>query len=402
MAESPADVVEAQYEQWPYPAPTDDLVGWCNAPDAHWNDLRELHWAYWPQRPRREDLEILVAGCGTMAAASFAYLYPRAKVVGIDISETSLAHERKLKEKHGLSNVTVERCRVEDVEKLGRRFDYINASGVLHHTAEPHVGLAALGRTLREDGVVSVMVYGKYGREGVYMFQELFRRLGLEQSKQDLELVKATLRFASPGHPVQRYLRLANDLHVDAGIVDTFLHRRDKAYTVRDCLDLAKRGGLAFGGWEEPALYHPEAHLPPGHPLIERISRLNRPEMWEAVELLYGATGNHWFFAHRPDSPQAKLSIDFEGESFLDHVPITRIKTATAGANSTLIIQRPPFPPVQLAGLQAAVFRQIDGQRSVRQCLALATGAGPVVPVTEAARVFFRSLWRMGYVLFRL
>jgi SAM-dependent methyltransferase len=402
MAESPADPVESQYQHWPYPAPTDDLAAWCNAPDNHWNDLRDLYWAYWPHRERREELEILVAGCGTMAAASFAYLYPQAKVLGIDISQTSLSHERKLKEIYKLENLAVERCRVEDVEALGRSFDYINASGVLHHTAEPHVGLAALGRTLREDGVVSVMVYGRYGRAGVYMFQELFRLLGLEQTKQDLELVKATLRFASPGHPIQRYLRLATDLNVDAGVVDTFLHRRDKPYTVRDCLDLVSQGGLAFGGWEEPALYHPEAHLPPGHPLIERISRLNRPEMWEAVELLYGSTGNHWFFAHRPDSPQASLKISFEGESFLDYTPVTRIKTTLAGADSTLTIQRPPFPPVQLAGLQAAVFRQIDGKRTIRQCLALAAGTEPTAPIAAGARAFFRSLWRMGYALFRL
>ena len=46
--------------------------------------------------PFREDLDILVAGCGSLSAAAQAFLYPRARVVGIDVSRTSLEHEEFL------------------------------------------------------------------------------------------------------------------------------------------------------------------------------------------------------------------------------------------------------------------------------------------------------------------
>ncbi len=55
--------------------------------------------------PYREDLDILVAGCGTSQAAKHAIRQPVARVVGIDVSETGLAHTRKLKDKYGLANL---------------------------------------------------------------------------------------------------------------------------------------------------------------------------------------------------------------------------------------------------------------------------------------------------------
>jgi SAM-dependent methyltransferase len=98
--QSPTDPVTAQYEQWSYPEPWPDLsVIPFQSPDNHYKDLREMYWAYWPTAPYREDLDILVAGCGTVAAACYAYVYRRAHVVGIDISASSLAHEEFLKKK---------------------------------------------------------------------------------------------------------------------------------------------------------------------------------------------------------------------------------------------------------------------------------------------------------------
>ena len=39
-------------------------------------------------------------------------------------------------------------------------------------------------------------------------------------------------------HPAaQLYLAIAPDLEFDAGLVDTFLHGRDRAYSVEDCLE---------------------------------------------------------------------------------------------------------------------------------------------------------------------
>ena len=107
MPESPdhGDPVQSQYEKWPYPVPPDDLTSpRFGVPYSRYQDLQDLYWAFWPDRPHRQDLDILVAGCGTAAAAAYAFLHPQARVVGIDVSSSSLAHEEFLKRKHALQN----------------------------------------------------------------------------------------------------------------------------------------------------------------------------------------------------------------------------------------------------------------------------------------------------------
>src|SRR5215470_17052879 len=86
-----ADEVRAFYESHPYPAPIGDLDRHRELyrnPDRR----RTLSLLLWPTEQRREDREILVAGCGTSQAAIHALREPDARVTAIDISETSLRH----------------------------------------------------------------------------------------------------------------------------------------------------------------------------------------------------------------------------------------------------------------------------------------------------------------------
>ena len=55
-----------------------------------------------------------------------------------------------------------------DLPQLGLgRFDFIRCTGVLHHMEDPLAGLRALAQVLHEDGLMGVMVYGRYARTGV-------------------------------------------------------------------------------------------------------------------------------------------------------------------------------------------------------------------------------------------
>ena len=76
--------VSAFYERHPYPPPVDDLEAYRQT----WDDRRrraESH-LFWPAEPYRDDRSILVAGCGTTQAAHYALRWPRARVIGIDVS----------------------------------------------------------------------------------------------------------------------------------------------------------------------------------------------------------------------------------------------------------------------------------------------------------------------------
>ena len=107
--------VAGQYEKWVYPAPIMDL----NAPEhkarRDGGDYERNWYTFWPNESPREDLDVLVAGCGSNAAARYAFNHPKARVTGLDLSSSSLAHEQYLKDKHKLENLDLHQGRLEDV-----------------------------------------------------------------------------------------------------------------------------------------------------------------------------------------------------------------------------------------------------------------------------------------------
>ena len=201
-----AEAVDDFYERMPYPPPLTSL-------DEH-RDLyrnperrRALFHLQWPTEPPRGNREILVAGCGTSQAARYALQEPDARVTGIDVSTTSLRYTRDLQRKYGLANLDLHQLPIENVQELGRTFDQIVCTGVLHHLPDPDRGLSALRDVLKPRGALHLMVYAAYGRAGIYMMQQYCRLLGLNPSETDLRDLGATLETLPADHPVAGVLR---------------------------------------------------------------------------------------------------------------------------------------------------------------------------------------------------
>src|SRR5262245_28536134 len=150
-SERPSDPVRDFYTQHPYPPPVDNL----DRARDEWRDPNrhraEFH-QFWPERPYRAGLDVLVAGCGTWQAAKYAVCRPKARVVGIDVSATSIDHTQQLKRKYDLANLEVRQLPIEQAGELNRTFDLIICTGVLHHLADPEAGLRALRDVMRADG----------------------------------------------------------------------------------------------------------------------------------------------------------------------------------------------------------------------------------------------------------
>ena len=283
--------VAGQYEKWVYPFPIPDL----DAPDVRTRrdggDFERNWYTFWPDRPYREDLDVLVAGCGSNAAARYAFNHRKARVTGIDLSSASLAHEAYLKDKHRLDNLALHQARIEDVSSLAQDFDFIDVSGVLHHLPDPVGGLRALAGVLRPEGTIAVMIYGQWGRTGVYMLQEMSRLLGLGQSEQDVLTVKQTLASLPKRHAIQDYVSRAPDLKYDAGLVDSFLHRQDRAYTVAQCLELVGQAGMSFMHWWENILYYPDGLLNMNQEFYRKVNAMPEASIWQFMELFNAYAG---------------------------------------------------------------------------------------------------------------
>src|SRR6058998_370732 len=196
--------VRDQYEAFPYPPrnPADEKVRLENS----WHDFLELinFYCFKGRNNFSQECQVLVAGGGTgdqtiFLAEQLRY-NRRAEVVHLDFSDKCNEIARGRAEVRKLANITWVRGSVLDLPslKLGP-FDYINCVGVLHHLEDSKAGLQALRSVLKADGAISLMLYGKYGRTGVYQLQELLRRLNFDET--DLEAKLANTKIVLDSLP---------------------------------------------------------------------------------------------------------------------------------------------------------------------------------------------------------
>ncbi|MGO9158597.1 methyltransferase domain-containing protein [Mycobacterium sp.] len=392
-----SDVVVRQYERWRYPRPIQDLEGWI-AGNWEWFDPSHAHRTLWPDREYKPDLDILIAGCGTNQAAVFAYTNPAARVVAVDISQPSLDHQQYLKDKHGLWNLELHLLPIEELPTLGLEFDLIVSTGVLHHLADPSAGMEALKSCLRKDGAIAVMLYAKYGRIGVEVLESVFRDMGLGQDDASVQIVKEMISVLSPDHPVQRYLAVARDLQEsDAAMVDTFLHGRQRSYSIEECVDLVTSAGLAFQGLLLKAPYYPHDLFAPGTEAARAVNDLPEAKLWSVMERIQTSNACHFFMACREDRPKMSYTIDFSAEDSADYVPMFRMRCGLAGSE----IFRSDWR-MNLNGAQLPFVRGIDGRRTIREIAAdVAQSGGRRGDAAELeifASKLFQSLWRLDFL----
>ncbi len=392
------DVVSRQYERWRYPQPIQDLEVW-SADHWQWFDPVHAHRMLWPDREYKPDLDILIAGCGTNQAAVFAYTNPAARVVGVDISQPSLDHQQYLKDKHGLWNLELHRLPIEELPTLNLDFDLVISTGVLMIMAEPLAGLKALAQCVRPDGALGIMLYARYGRIGVELLQSAFHDMGLDQDEASLQMVKEALAVLSPDHPVQGYLKIAgDDLQFDTGVVDTFLHGRDRSFTVDGCIDLVESAGLEFQGWFIKAPYYAHDLFAPPNEFYRAVNELPERKLWSVMERIQTLNGCHFFTACRPERPKESYTIDFSTDDSLDYIPMMRYRCGLSGNE----IFRADWS-VALNASQLPFLQQVDGHRTIREIAAgVAQGAearrGGAAEVERFGRKLFEALWRLDFL----
>jgi SAM-dependent methyltransferase len=399
MSDDPrADVVSRQYERWRYPQPVLDLDEW-SVNNWQWFDPSHANRILWPDREYKPDLDILIAGCGTNQAAMFAYTNPGAKVVAVDVSQPSLDHQQYLKDKHGLWNLELHLLPIEELPTLGLEFDLVVSTGVLMVLADPVAGMKALGSCLRPDGAAAIMLYAKYGRLGVEMMQTVFRDMGLRQDEPSLQIVKEAVSMLGPDHPLQSYLNISGseDLQFDTGVVDTFLHGRDRNYTVDECIDLVTSAGLVFQGWLLKGPYYAHDLFTPPNGFYPAVNALPEEKIWSVMERVQNVNGCHFFMACRPERPKESYTIDFSGEDSLDYVPMYRLRCGLAGAEIFRADWRLGLNAAQLPFVQ-----HIDGRRTIQEIIER-VAEGETRRVDQAGlekfgRKLFQSLWRLDFL----
>jgi len=394
------DQVQNFYNQRPYPPPVKDLDDY----GLRWQNMSRQRADFhllWPHQPYRDDISVLVAGCGTSQAARHALRNPTSRIVGIDLSPTSIQHTEELKRKYRLENLEVHQLLLEQVGELGLAFDKIVCTGVLHHLPDPDAGLRALRDVLEPKGALHLMVYATYGRQGVYMLQEYARLLGVGDTDEEITDFAKTLMELPQDHPLARLLGGSPDFRTKAGLADALLNPQDRAYTVPQLLELVTETGLTFGRWLRQAPYLSQCGAFAEIPHSSRLIALPQAEQFAAMELLRGTMLRHNLIVYRDEAPLNTVPA-FNGDNWLDYVPIRLPKTICVeenlptGAAGVLINQNHTDPDIYLPinAVEKELFEAIDGKLSIAE-ISQKVAVGP-----EHARSFFNSLWVYDQVVF--
>ena len=401
------ELVARQYKDWVYPHPIPDMSEFVKQ-SFDLSDPSLFRRKLWPRKIEPENLSILIAGCGANQAAHYAFTNRNSEVLGIDVSDSSLGHEAHLKQKHGLGNLELLQMSLGEIGSLGRTFDLIICTGVLHHLPDPDAGLRCLRDVLKPHGVISLMLYGSFPRVGVYMLQEVFRQLGLKQDAEGIGIVKRAIDVLPRWHHLNVYRQTAPDLGYDSGLVDTFLHPADRAFTVPEILKLAQDNDLTLQSWLDNLTYSLSATLvDPQNPVRKLAETLPVANQWEIVELMGQSVARHNFLLCLPEKDKGDYTLDFSGDEWLEYIPSRRHPLAVqpifdgAKASRRLVIRRLSHS-VALETIEAELFEQVDGARTIRDILRTTHVAQNNEHSLPAARSFFGRMAEWDHLQFEI
>lgn len=242
--------VRGMYEENPYPRWI--KVGPTETPKHLDTYLRNRFPAFPLADVAREaPLDILIAGCGTgRQAVEMARRFIGAKVLAIDLSLASLSYAKRKTQEAGLDNVEYGQADILGVGQLGRSFDLIESSGVLHHLDDPWAGWRALLSTLRPGGFMRVGLYSELGRPGVIAARTLIAERGYRGDAAGIRQFRQELITGTFGPPLADLMTKTHDFFTTSELRDLVFHVREHRMTIPQIADFLRENGLSFLGFE--------------------------------------------------------------------------------------------------------------------------------------------------------
>ncbi len=231
VADAVSLLVREQYEENPYPRWT--TVG-SGAAVSH--DVARL----------ARGKHILVAGCGTgREAVDAALIFPAARVEAIDLSRASLAYAMRKAGELRIANVLFRQADILDVARLGRSFDLVVSSGVLHHMRDPVAGLRSLLGVLAPHGVLKIALYSTLARAAFTEAREWARREGFAPTSQGIRDFRAAVLARPDSDPVRQRLTESYDFYSVSQCRDLAFHVEEHTFALPDLASIFRELGLS-------------------------------------------------------------------------------------------------------------------------------------------------------------
>src|SRR5262245_40965967 len=191
-------------------------------------------------------IDVLVAGCGTgRHPIEVARKYKDVRVLAIDLSLTSLCYAKRKTPAPLAGRIEYAQADILKLGSIERTFDLIDASGVLHHLADPLAGWRALLSLLRPGGFMRVGLYSELARRGIVAARDFIAVQGYRPTAQDIRRSRQDL-LNSPLNGVAK----AGDFFSTSECRDLLFHIQERRLTIADIKSFIVENHLTFIGFE--------------------------------------------------------------------------------------------------------------------------------------------------------
>jgi SAM-dependent methyltransferase len=232
-----SQAVRQQYEESPYPR-------WVKAVAAQRAGLDE-------RQPERV-ADVLIAGCGTgLSTIEFAQHAQSARVLAIDLSLASLSYAKRMAGNFGLANVEFAQADIVKCGSIGRSFDFIDCSGVLHHLADPWEGWRVLLSLLRPGGVMQVGLYSETARQNIVEARALIAARGYRPVPDDIRRFRQDIIVSSD--PLLKSVTQWDDFYATNECRDLLFHAQEHRITLPEIKTFLAANGVQFAGFSVDA-----------------------------------------------------------------------------------------------------------------------------------------------------
>ncbi|MEE2959751.1 MAG: class I SAM-dependent methyltransferase [Myxococcota bacterium] len=390
--------VRRQYEDYPFPrvVPDDEKRRLVVTPQDTLSKIS--HFCFEGKANFNDNFRVLVAGGGTGHALIFLaeqLSATSAEIVYLDLSAQSMQIAQERAKIRKLRNIQWHRGSILQAPDLNLgQFDYINCTGVLHHLPDPTAGLQALKNCLKPSGAMGLMVYGKYGRTGIYQIQELMRLVnsGLTDNSSKVENTINILKDLPVSHwqlrgkDKEQFLDSHLQDHHD--IFDLFLHSKDQAYSVPEVYDYIETCGLKVNAFThfhpdptELLKYEPRTFIK-DKPLLERIRSFPKRNQMAVAELLSADISLHTFYVSFRHTATACINnldnIPYLIHATSDSSPVFSTesfddlsKSVAQNPNKPLIIRNPIAPSILVPYTKylASILQHLGGENTIEEII---------------------------------
>jgi tetratricopeptide (TPR) repeat protein/SAM-dependent methyltransferase len=243
--------VKRQYEENPYPRWT--AVGIAPPPTTLDALLSEKfpHAGFKPLG--KTSVDVLIAGCGTgQHAIETAQRYTGADVLAVDLSAVSLGYAARKAREIGLGNVRYAIADILALDTLGLSFDFIGASGVLHHLADPFTAWRRLLSVLRPGGVMNVGLYSELARADVVHARAFIAERGYAATPDGIRQCRQNM-MARTDDPLLARAWRRSDFYSLSGCRDLLFHVMEHRLTLPEIAAFLDADNLRFLGFDAEA-----------------------------------------------------------------------------------------------------------------------------------------------------